>query len=200
MIACLRSQALTPADEAPRMVAEGRLVAVKGHLSPALVGALGAIPGVPVDVRGMSWALRIGPDRAASVRRVAEHHSVEMNVASGALLSELCAQRDLCDPVVEITERGGVWLSVMEDWLSLAVEELRAVPGCRPQAAAGRIEVPVTPWTLQPLRRTIAAHGLRLSRGARRALDGVSASASEAEPEPVAAAGSGPEVRMDPGG
>lgn len=165
MIICLRSSThpMPSGDAAPRMVAQGRLVAIKGQLSESLVDALAAIPGVPVDVHGMSWALRVGPDGARSVGRVAEEHGVEMNDASRRMLAELCSQRDLSDPVVEVTTRDGVWLSLMEDWLSLAVEELRAVPGSQPRPAAARIEVPLTRWTAEPIERTISSHGLRLS-------------------------------------
>jgi len=161
---------------------QGRLVAIKGSLSGPLADALAAIPGVPVDVHGLAWALRVGPDRADSVGRVAGQHGVQMNETSRRALVELCSQRDVSDPVIEVTTCGGVWLSLMEDWLSLAVEELRAVPGCRARPAAARIEVPLTRWTAEAIERTIHFHGLRLSPAA-----GLALSEIVSEPEtPVA--------------
>jgi hypothetical protein len=201
------------------MVAEGRLVAIKGHLSAPLADALEAVPGVPVEVRNMSWALRVGPDRAESVRRVAVHHGVEMNAASLGVLADLSSQRELSDPVVEVRRGDGVWLSLMDDWLSLAVEELRGVPGTRTRSTPGRIEVPLAPWSAAPIERTICAHRLKLSPAAARALEEVKASGAAAagaergagaegrvEPESIrqektsACVPAAPEVRMDPGG
>jgi len=72
--------------------------------------------------------------------------------------------------VVELINRDGLWLSLMEDWLSLAVEELRAVPGSRERPHAGRIEVPLTRWTAEPIERTVGSHCLRLSPAAELAL------------------------------
>ena len=111
-------------------------MAIRGPLTPALAEDLGAIPGVPVDVKGMSWALRMGPDRAESVqagvdaprpgdeRRRAHRHR-------GALRPARPVR-----PGRGGLGREGMWLSLMEDWLSLALEELRAVPG-QPGAARG---------------------------------------------------------------
>ncbi len=194
------------------MVAEGRLVAIRGQLSEPIADALEAIPGVPVQVRGMSWALRLGPDRAESVRRVAVHHDLEMNAAAHAVLTDLSSQRELSDPVVEVTCCDGVWLSLMDDWLSLAVEELRGVPGGRTRPAAGRIEVPLTRWTVEAIEHTMSTHRLGLSPAAGRALEEARASVApaaggsealsptgveEEEPAPTPMA---PEVRMDSGG
>lgn len=184
------------------MVAQGRLVAIKGSLSPSLADALAAIPGLPVKVHGMSWALRVGPDRAASLGRVAEQHGVEMNDASRQVILQLRSERDVSDPVVEVTTCDGVWLSLMEDWLSLAVEELRAVPGTRARPAAARIEVPLTRWTAEAIERTLRSHGLRQSPAAEIALKREMVSQTQT---PVADPGSAYEPRharvwMDDGG
>jgi len=172
-----------PPELAPRMVMQGRLVAIKGALSAALAEALAAIPGVPVDVHGMSWALRLGPDRAESLVRVAERHRVEMDDATRGALAELCSQRDLSDPVVEVITGDGAWLSLMNDWLSLAVEELRAVPGSRACPAAGRIEVPLSRWTAEPIERTISSHRLRISPAAELALKELAAAPAAPAPD-----------------
>ncbi|HYH61217.1 MAG TPA: hypothetical protein VD766_05075, partial [Solirubrobacterales bacterium] len=44
---------------------------------PGLAEALAAVPGVPLD--GFAWALRIGPDRAASIERIAESHKLTVD-------------------------------------------------------------------------------------------------------------------------
>ena len=155
----------------PQLVVQGRLVALKGDLPAPLADALAAIPGVPVAVHGMSWALRVGPDRAHSLMRVAERHGVEMSDAARHALAALCSERGLSEPVVEVTTRDGAWLSLMEDWLSLAFEELRAVPGGRARPAAARVEVPLTRSTADAIARTVASHRLRLSPAAELALE-----------------------------
>ena len=134
-----------------------------GSMDARLAQALAALPGVVSALPGASWALRLGPGRARSLTRVAEALALAMDERSRATLEEIAAAGNPLDPVIEMTTEGGRWLSLMDDWAWLWAEELKAIPGCRPQPDAGRFEVPLTPWTATAIEATVATHGLRLS-------------------------------------
>ena len=176
-----------PLARQPRLVMEGRLVAVEGDLPNALAEALDAVPGAAVEVHGMSWARRVGPDRAQSLVRVAERHGVEVSDRARAGLEELCRLRELSSPVIEVVTRDGAWLSLMDDWLSLGVEELGCVPGSRPRLATARVEVPLTRSTASAIARSVGAHALRLSPAAELALGEIASPAKPPEPEALGA-------------
>lgn len=119
------------------------------------------MPGVPME--GFAWALRLGPDRAVTLGRIAASLGVEVAAQSRAALSEIAARRS-ADPVIEIVGSGiDARLSLLDDWPYLWAEELKAVPGTRHLAAAGRFEVPLSPWTAATIGEVVRANGLRLS-------------------------------------
>jgi len=128
---------------------------------PRLAEALAAVPGVPLD--GFAWALRIGPDRAATLEWIAASLGVEIGEHSRAALAEIASRRS-GDAVIEVVgEMSDPRLSLLDDWQYLWAEELKAVPGAREIEAAGRIEVPLSPWTAQAVSGIVRANGLRLS-------------------------------------
>ena len=128
---------------------------------PRLAEALAAVPGVPLD--GFAWALRIGPDRAASIARIAESLKVTVDETSRAALTELSGGRG-DNPVIEMVGAPAKpRLSLLDDWGYLWAEELRSVPGTRDLPDAGRVEVPLSEWTAPTISSVVAVNGLRLS-------------------------------------
>jgi SWI/SNF-related matrix-associated actin-dependent regulator 1 of chromatin subfamily A len=154
---------------APRLVLRNGIAAVDAVDDPALAGALAAIPGNVIAVRGMAWATRVGPERACSLLIVAQQFGLRCDAESRAALAAMAARRDPARPVVELIERGEQWLSLLDE-PSLGVETLRAVPGSVAQEGAGRLEVPLTRWTAPTIAACIEAHALRPSPPAELAL------------------------------
>ena len=154
-----------------RLIVEHDLALVQGELNPDLRTALAAVPGVDLDAPGAIWGRRLGPDRAASVKLVADAYRLEVSPRTEASLGALVAQRSQDSPVIEAVSReGSWWLSLLDDWQALWVEELRGIPGGRSIADAGRFEVPLGGWSAPAVERAVEAHGLKLSPVASRAL------------------------------
>ena len=149
-------------------------IAVIDTLGPeGLPEALAAIPGTPLRSGDAAWALKLGPERAASLQRVAGAFDLGLDSESEATLSALATQRDPGDPPIEvICDSEGDWLSLSDDCASLGTEALKAIPGTRSVSAAGRVEVPIATWTRDSIREIVDTYALRLSPPARRALDG----------------------------
>ncbi len=163
---------------------QGRLVGIKGELPDGLTAALDAIPGAPVELRGMAWTRRLGPDRAESLAQILAAYELELSESAEAGLLELRAARDVDNPVVEVVrDADGAWLSVLEDWQSFALEELRGIPGTRERAAAGRVEVPLTAWTADAIETAVRTHDLRLSPAAQSAMADLLGSETPEDPQ-----------------
>jgi SWI/SNF-related matrix-associated actin-dependent regulator 1 of chromatin subfamily A len=176
------------APEANELVVADGVALLRAAPEPRLAEALAAVPGVPLG--GFAWALRIGPNRAASLERISQWHELTVGEASRASLAELAANRS-DDPVIEMVGAPAEpRLSLLDDWGFLWAEELKAVPGTREVTDAGRIEVPLSPWTAATISNIVGANGLRLSPACelalREALD------RPGVPAPLPAAGDDP--------
>ncbi len=148
------------------------------------------MPGVPFA--GFAWAIRIGPDRAATLELIADSFGLDLTDTSRSALAQLAAERG-DDPVIEMV---GVpsdpKLSLLDDWPYLWAIELKAVPGTREIADVGRLEVPLTPWTASTVSSIVAANRLRLSPACelalRDALEGPGSRVALPPSDPVAPA------------
>ncbi|CAN5691289.1 hypothetical protein BH24GEM1_BH24GEM1_31270 [soil metagenome] len=150
-----------------RLVVRAALAVLEGRMSPAVWEAVTTIPGVPTQPEGAAWALRLGPDRAESLARLADALSIPIDAQSARELADMRSRRDLASPVIEITTDGaGVWLSLMEDWRVRGLDSLRALPGGRDRPEAGRFEVALDAATANPIDETVRVHELRLSPAA----------------------------------
>jgi SWI/SNF-related matrix-associated actin-dependent regulator 1 of chromatin subfamily A len=156
-------------ERPPRLTVSSGIAAVDTLHSDSLREALTAIPGTIVPVRGMAWAVRIGPERACSLAHLAQRFELACGAESRRTLDQLTAKRDPARPVVELIERDELRLSVLDE-PSLGVEALRSIPGSAAQAGAGRLEVPLTRWTAGAIAECVEAHALRLSPPAELAL------------------------------
>ena len=203
------SGASDPPETNELVVADG-VALLRSAPEPGLAEALAAVPGVPLQ--GFAWALRIGPDRAASLGRIAESHGLNVSEASRAALAGLAGERG-DNPVLEMVgTQANPKLSLLDDWGFLWAEELKAVPGTREVAGAGRVEVPLTPWTASTVWSIVQANGLLLSPACelalRDALEGPGTSvvrpAAEGEPPEhhvsIPSAGADVLLSAEPGG
>lgn len=142
------------------VIADG-VALLRSPPEPALEAALAAVPGAAMP--GFAWARRVGPDRAATLGHIARSFGLELSAPSLEALADLEGRRS-ADPVVEMV---GVApesrLSLLDEWTFLWAEELRGIPGTRTIEAAGRAEVPLTPWTAGTIQAVVRANGLRLS-------------------------------------
>ncbi|MDQ3759915.1 MAG: DEAD/DEAH box helicase [Actinomycetota bacterium] len=148
-------------DETNELVVADGVALLRAAPEPRLAEALAAVPGVPLE--GFAWALRVGPDRAASLEHIAVAFGLELGDGSRSALAALVARRST-DPVVEIVgDLADPRMSLLGEWSYLWAEELRAVPGTREVAEANRIEVPLSPWTAPAIAGIVRANSLRLS-------------------------------------
>ena len=165
---------------------------------------------MPLD--GFAWALRIGPDRAASIERISESHGLAIDETSRVALGELSSRRP-DDPVIELVGAPAEpRLSLLDDWSFLWAEELKSVPGSREVKEAGRIEVPLSEWTGAAVHSIVIANRLRLSPACELALrdalegPGPPVPLTEADDEPpehgvsIPSAGADVLLSADPGG
>ena len=167
------THAATPTQTPPRVTVVSNIAVIDTLGPQGLPEALAAIPGTPLRSGDAAWALKLGPERAASLQRVAGAFDLDLDSESEATLSALATQRDPGDPPIEvICDCEGDWLSLSDDCASLGTEALKAIPGTRSVSAAGRVEVPIATWTRDSIREIVDTYALRLSPAARRALDG----------------------------
>ncbi|MEJ7876920.1 MAG: hypothetical protein WKF62_09685, partial [Solirubrobacterales bacterium] len=157
-----------PPETNELVVADG-VALLRAAPEPRLARALAAVPGVPLQ--GFAWALRVGPDRAATLEHIATaFEDLELSEASSTALAALVARRS-ADPAIEIVgDSADPRLSLLGEWSYLWMEELRAVPGTREITEADRIEVPLSPWTAAAIVDVVSANSLRLSPGCELAL------------------------------
>jgi SWI/SNF-related matrix-associated actin-dependent regulator 1 of chromatin subfamily A len=155
-----------------------------------LARALAAIPGVVTKRPSLPWILRIGPDRARTLLAIVDTLEVELDSISRDELEALEKRRSPDEPVIEITNHDGTWLSLMNDWQSFGIEQLRAIPGGREVEDADRFEVPLTTWTQDAIEAAVEGHGLRLSPSCELALREIDQ--PKAEPHPWSAEAAGP--------
>ena len=139
--------------------------------------ALASIPGTVLPAGMAAWAVRIGPERAWSVARIVERLELLCDPQSRLALGELVAKRDVHRQVLELVERDGAFISVLDE-PSIAVEVLRSIPGATACEVAGRVEAPLTPWTAESIRACVATYRLRLSPPAALALRKASTAAA----------------------
>ncbi len=164
-------QTQTTAFGGTELLVRNAVAGLKGEPEPRLAAALAAIPGIVLDRPGSAWSLRLGPDRARSLLRVADELKLKLDDRSRTELSAIAAAGSESEPVIElIADAAQAWLSLPDEWGWLWAEELRGVPGARPQADAARTEVPLTAWTATAIQATTTAHDLRLSPAAALAL------------------------------
>lgn len=139
---------------------------------PALKRAIRAIPGRYWEEDLYAWTIRLTPDRAESVARLVRAFPV-FEPAPGAIeaIDRLRERRNLRKPMVEgVTPAEEYCLSFCDDWIHPVLDELRRFFRPRPHAEIGRLSVPVTDETRNPLLTLIERNGVGLHMRARQRL------------------------------
>ena len=174
----------TGSPETNELVVADGVALLRVAPEPRLAEALASVPGVPFS--SFAWAIRLGPDRAASLARIAESFGLTLADTSGEALAKLIAERGAGDPVIEVVgPPEEPRLSLMDDWSYLWSEELKSVPGGRDVPGVGRFEVPISSWTAQAVSSIVTANHLKLSPACELALrDALEGPGSRPAPPP----------------
>ncbi|MEA2492364.1 MAG: SWI/SNF-related matrix-associated actin-dependent regulator of chromatin subfamily A-like protein 1 [Thermoleophilaceae bacterium] len=139
---------------------------------PALRRAIRAIPGRFWDEDEHGWTIRLTPDRAESVARLLRSFPV-FEAGPGAMeaLETFRDRRNLRKPMIEgVTPDEEYCLSLCDDWVHPVLDEMRRFFRPRPHPEIGRLSVPVTDDTRNPLLTLIERNGVGLNIRARQRL------------------------------
>jgi superfamily II DNA or RNA helicase len=138
----------------------------------ALKRAIRAIPGRFWDEELGAWTIRLTPDRAESIARLLRAFPVFQ--AEPGAIEEIDAVRDrrnLRRPMVEgVTPDEEYCLSFCDDWVHPVLDEVRRFFRPRPHPEIGRLSVPVTDETRNPLLTLIERNAVGLHMRARQRL------------------------------
>lgn len=155
-------------------VDEDGICLLRSPWDPALRRAIRAIPGRYWDEDEHAWTIRLTPDRAESIARLMR--AFPQFEASGDAIDAIDAFRDrrnLRKPMVEgVTpdDEIGFCLSFCDDWVHPVLDELRRFFRPRPHPEIGRLSVPVTDETRNPLLTLIERNNVGLHIRARQRL------------------------------
>src|SRR3954451_12711461 len=139
---------------------------------PALKRAIRAIPGRFWDEELTAWTIRLTPDRAESVARLLRAFPV-FEAAPGAMdaVESFRNRRNLRKPMIEgVTPDEEYCLSLCDDWVHPVLDEMRRFFRPRPHPEIGRLSVPVTDETRNPLLTLIERNNVGLHMRARQRL------------------------------
>src|SRR5438270_7640221 len=139
---------------------------------PALRRAIRAIPGRFWDEDLHGWTLRLTPDRAESVARLLRSFPVfEADAGAMRAIERFRDRRNLSKPMIEgVTPDDEYCLSFCDDWVHPVLDEVRRFFRPRPYPEIGRLSVPVTDETRNPLLTLIERNDVGLHIRARQRL------------------------------
>src|SRR3954451_941216 len=139
---------------------------------PALKRAIRAIPGRFWDEDLRAWAIRLTPDRAESVARLLRALPVfEAGAEAMDAIESFRDRRNLRRPLIEgVTIDEDYCLSFCDDWIHPVLDEVRRFFRPRPHPEVGRLSVPVTDETRNPLLTLIERNGAGMHIRARQRL------------------------------
>ncbi|MEA2483570.1 MAG: SWI/SNF-related matrix-associated actin-dependent regulator of chromatin subfamily A-like protein 1, partial [Thermoleophilaceae bacterium] len=139
---------------------------------PRLRRLIRAIPGRFWDEDLHAWTIRLTPDRAESIARLLRTFPV-FEGGPGALeaIEHARDRRNLRKPLIEgVTPDEEYCLSFCDDWVHPVVDEVRRFFRPRPYPEIGRLSVPVTDETRNPLLTLIERNNVGLHIRARQRL------------------------------
>src|SRR5947209_5102221 len=153
-------------------VDEDGVACLSSPWDPALKRVIRAIPGRYWEADQHGWMIRLTPDRAESVARLLRSFpKFDADAASLAAIDRMRDRRNLRKPLVEGVTPDDEWcLSFCDDWVHPVVDELRRFFRPRPHPEIGRLSVPVTDETRNPLLMLIERNGVGLHMRARQRL------------------------------
>ncbi|HYZ27731.1 MAG TPA: DEAD/DEAH box helicase [Thermoleophilaceae bacterium] len=140
--------------------------------NPALRRAIRAIPGRFWDEDEHAWSIRLTPDRAESVARLLRSFPV-FEAAPEAIdaIDGFRDRRNLRKPMIEgVTPDEEYCLSFCDDWVHPVLDEVRRFFRPRPHPEVGRLSVPITDETRNPLLTLVERGGVGLHIRARQRL------------------------------
>ena len=138
----------------------------------ALRRAIRAIPGRFWDQDERAWTIRLTPDRAESVARLVRSFPV-FEAAPEAIdaIDAFRDRRNLRKPMIEgVTPDEEYCLSFCDDWVHPVLDELRRFFQPHPHPEVGRLSVPITDETRNPLLTLVERNGVGLHIRARQRL------------------------------
>lgn len=140
---------------------------------PRLRAAVRAIPGRYWDQDLGAWKIRLGPDRAESVARLVEAFpALRATPATLSALDALRRQRDVGSPAIESVKPDESFaISLLSDWDHPLMNDMRRFFRPHPHPEIGRLSVPITNETRNPLLTVIERHHVRLHTRARERLE-----------------------------
>src|SRR4051794_9295877 len=153
-------------------VDEDGVAVLRSPWDQALKRAVRAIPGRFWDEELGAWTIRLTPDRAESIARLLRSFPV-FQAEPGAMeaIEELRERRNLRKPMIEgVTPDDEYCLSLCDDWVHPVLDEMRRFFRPRPHPEIGRLSVPVTDETRNPLLTLIERNGVGLHIRARQRL------------------------------
>jgi SWI/SNF-related matrix-associated actin-dependent regulator 1 of chromatin subfamily A len=153
-------------------VDEDGVAVLRSPWDAALKRAIRAIPGRFWDEDLHAWTIRLTPDRAESVARLLRSFPVfEAAPAAMQALESFRDRRNLRRPMIEgVTPDDEYCLSLCDDWVHPVLDEMRRFFRPRPHPEVGRLSVPVTDETRNPLLTLIERNGVGLHMRARQRL------------------------------
>jgi superfamily II DNA or RNA helicase len=153
-------------------VDEEGVALLRSPWDPALKRAIRAIPGRFWDEELHGWTIRLTPDRAESVARLLRSFPVfEAAPRAMEAIESARDRRNLRRPMIEgVTPDEEYCLSLCDDWVHPVLGEMRRFFRPRPHPEIGRLSVPVTDETRNPLLTLIERNGVGLHMRARQRL------------------------------
>jgi SWI/SNF-related matrix-associated actin-dependent regulator of chromatin subfamily A-like protein 1 len=153
-------------------VDEDAVCLLRSRWDPALRRVIRAIPGRFWDEDLRAWAIRLTPDRAESVARLLRAFPVfEAGAEAMDAIESFRDRRNLRRPLIEgVTIDEDYCLSFCDDWIHPVLDEVRRFFRPRPHPEVGRLSVPVTDETRNPLLTLVERNGAGLHIRARQRL------------------------------
>jgi SWI/SNF-related matrix-associated actin-dependent regulator of chromatin subfamily A-like protein 1 len=153
-------------------VDEDGICVLRSPWDPGLRRAIRAIPGRFWDEDLHAWTIRLTPDRAESIARLLRAFPwFEGRPGAMDAIESFRDRRNLRRPMIEgVTPGEEYCLSFCDDWVHPVLDEVRRFFRPRPHPEVGRLSVPVTDETRNPLLTLIERNGVGLHIRARQRL------------------------------
>jgi superfamily II DNA or RNA helicase len=153
-------------------VDEDGICLLRSPWDPALRRAIRAIPGRYWEEDERAWTIRLTPDRAESIARLLRAFPMfEATPDAIDTIDALRDRRNLRKPMIEgVMPEEDYCLSFCDDWVHPVLDEMRRFFRPRPHPEIGRLSVPVTDETRNPLLTLIERNGVGLHIRARQRL------------------------------
>src|SRR5436190_8878452 len=153
-------------------VDEDGICLLRSPWDPALRRAIRAIPGRFWDEDLRAWTIRLTPDRAEAIARLLRAFPLfEATPDAIDTIDAFRDRRNLRKPMIEgVTPDEEYCLSFCDDWVHPVLHEMRRFFRPRPHPEIGRLSVPVTDETRNPLLTLIERNGVGLHIRARQRL------------------------------